>query len=192
MSECSAGRKRGPAAQLTRTSSDCAASGLGIAICHSMTFYVTLLSETTGPGTYFCEDWPDCPCSVSIFTVGGELQGAVGVNTRFDARYLCAAVFSASFSVLHVAWMVMCFLGYARISVEMQPEDSTSLCAKLRFGWWRWQTLIFVFVSHLAASLLVSYAPRLCPPVQVASDSVCTLPDDECTAGLLCGDGCVV
>jgi hypothetical protein len=60
----------------------CAASGLGVAICHSLTFYVTLLAAGSGPGTYYT---PHCPASshAPMFLVSGA---------RRDVRLSAAVV----------------------------------------------------------------------------------------------------
>eukprot|EP01043_Picozoa_sp_COSAG02_P035525 COSAG02_NODE_2550_length_8554_cov_67.309639_3_plen_70_part_00 len=57
----------------------CAASGLGVAICHSLTFYVTLLAAGWGPGTYYTEH---CPASshAPMFLVSGARR-----NVRLGA-----------------------------------------------------------------------------------------------------------
>ena len=47
------------------------ASGLGIAICHSMTFFVTLLAAGSGPGTYYTTDCP-AEYETPLFLVSGE------------------------------------------------------------------------------------------------------------------------
>ena len=59
-----------------------AASGLGVAICHSMTFYVTLLAETAGPGTYYASSCLP-PHGVPMFVAGGARPGP-----RWPTRHL--------------------------------------------------------------------------------------------------------
>ena len=109
-----------------------------MAICHSLTFFVTLLAAGAGPGTYYT---PECPPShhAPAFLVSGAPSAPPAAVRRWppgasEEALLAAAVSSASFSVAHVALMVICFIWYGRSPV-LAP--------------------VAVGLAHLAMSLLV-------------------------------------
>ena len=70
------------------------------------------------------------------------------------------AVFSGSFSVLHVAWMVQCFLGYGFHAPEVRrgdPHPPLPLGSQIRLLRQRWQSPALVVLLHLLASLAVRW-----------------------------------
>ncbi|RKP25339.1 gamma-secretase subunit Aph-1, partial [Syncephalis pseudoplumigaleata] len=76
-----------PTSRLNRTSF-AFASGLGFGLIYALTTYVTLLSQSSGPGTPMA---PSCP-TVSLFFL--------------------SAIMTAIISLTHIFWMMVAFDGY--------------------------------------------------------------------------------